>query len=199
MIYKHFDIEFLKRYFDLLSKHKRSISTRYGNKCEKEMFVKRTFHKWFAGRYFVYIKHEETGVYKVDNNDQCCYDGWNRESIKRPKKHFVYISGINYALTHSDDITFMYNDPFESYFINDIRLDFNELHDLQFYEISKEKYKEISTLFDDDREDVEFLMKAVSKNAKGKYKETTVKTFGKDYSEARKNAIKNNPTMIIYG
>ena len=64
---------------------------------------------------------------------------------------------------------------------------------------SLEKYKEISTLFDDDREDAEFTMKAVSKNIKGKYKETTVKTFGKDYSEARKNAIKNNPTMIIYG
>ena len=196
MIYKQFDIKFLKRYFDLLSSHNRFSSKRYGNKCEKEIFVKRTFHKWFSNRYFVYIKQEDTGMYSCSENS---YYADERDSIKRPKKHFVFVSGIAYSLTYSEELTIYFNDPCESLFVNSLKFSFNELLDLQFYEISKEKYNDVSNLFKDDREDIEFTMKAMKKNIKGKYKETVVKTFGKDYEEARKNAVKNNPEMIIYG
>lgn len=200
MIYKQFDINFLKRYFDLLSKHKRSVSKRYGNKCEKEIFVKRTFHKWFSGRYFAYIKHEDTGIYLYSENS---YYADKSDSIKKPKKHFVYISGVNYTLGYSEELTILFNDPFESCFLNNFSFSFNDFLKLQFYEISEDKYKEVSNLFKDDREDIEFTMKAVKKNIngknKGKYKEIFVKSFGKDYQEARENAVKNNPEMIIYG
>ena len=110
---------------------------------------------------------------------------------------------MNYTLGYSEELTILFNDPFESCFLNNFSFSFNDFLKLQFYEISEDKYKEVSNLFKDDREDIEFTMKAVKKNIngknKGKYKEIFVKSFGKDYQEARENAVKNNPEMIIYG
>lgn len=196
MVYKQFEKEFLKRYFELLSNHRRNISKRYGNRCEKEIFVRRTFHKWFSGRYFVYIKHEDTGIYMYSAES---YYADKKDSIKKPKKHFVYVSGVNYKLGYSEELVIMFEDPFESCFLNNFDFSFNELLGLQFYEITKEKYNEVSNIFKDDRDETEFTMKAVEKNIKGKFKETFVKSFGKDYQEARKNAIENNPDKVIYG
>ena len=196
--YNTIDPSFLKRYFYLLSKHKRFVDKKY-NRCAKEVFIERTLDKWLSGKYFTVINHESTGLF-TDNNDYC---NTTISQIKKAKKHYIAINNCRFSLGYAEDIDIYFSDPFISMVCNYKTLSYNDFFNLQFIEIEKEDYENINELFIDDREDtlfefVAFTKKMIGKGKNKKLEEIKVKVYATDYQEAFNLAIKNYPDYVIY-
>lgn len=196
--YNNIDPSFLKRYFYLLSKHKRFVDKKY-NRCAKEVFIERTLDKWLSGKYFTVINYESTGLF-TDNNDYC---NTPAAQIKKAKKHYIAINNCRFSLSYGEDIDIYFSDPFISMACNYKTLSYNDFFHLQFIEIEKEDYENINELFIDDREDtlfefVAFTKKMIGKGKNKKLEEIKVKVYAKDYKEAFNFAIKNYPDYVIY-
>ena len=66
---KIFETEQVKRWWNSLEKVNRSIPINSKlTKCEKEILVKRTLHKWFVGKYYCWIENFDTGMEYVDKD-----------------------------------------------------------------------------------------------------------------------------------
>jgi len=196
--YNTIDRTFLKRYFDLLVKHKRFVDKKY-NRCAKEVFIERTLNKWLSDKYFVVINHESTGIF-TDTNDYC---NTHTSQIKKAKKHYIAINNCRFSLGYAEDIDIYFSDPFISMVCNYKTLSYNDFFNLQFIEIGKEDYENINELFIDDREDtlfefVAFTKKMIGKGKNKKLEEIKVKVYAIDYQEAFNFAIKNYPDYVIY-
>jgi len=200
--YSELDPEFLRRYFDLLAKHGRGTDKKYSNnRCGKEMFVARTMRKWLKNKCFVVIQKDPTGAFSTTNQtDPSAY-----YEVRIPKKHFIQVTGCAYQLGYGEKIDIYVDDVSVSKAFNSTGLSYNDFLRLQFREITVEEFDSVSALFLDDRDENEYQMlaynrdKIIGKGKKAKHEEVQVKVMGKDYREARDNAVTKFPQYVIYG
>lgn len=198
MKYNNVDPVFLKKFWDILGRLNRNVEKRYSNSlCEKEVFVRRTLRKWISGKSFMVIVHEPTGIYTYESGDSYSHNPYDSKEIKRPKKHYVCVSGCDFYLGYQDDIVIHYADACSSLAINSKQFNFSQLMRFDYVEISKDEFMHVYSLFQDDREPKEFTMMACTKTKK--VKKLDVVVTGRDYQEARDNAIKQYPDYVIYG
>jgi hypothetical protein len=162
----------------------------YGDRCEKQIFVQRTLQKWFSGKYLAVILEKDTGFFKDDARI-------GDDTIKRKAKTFVFISNIRYALSHGEDIAVIYFDATNHVKISDIVLDEYKFNKLEFYEIDKEQYGNVVSMFADDRPKKSYKFKTWNKDDMNEGFKMRSKT-GRDRGEARDLLQKENPSLFVY-
>lgn len=198
--YSMIDTAFLRRYFDLLGKHGRSVDKKYGGKCGKEIFVRRTMRKWLKGKKFTVIKNEKTGLWKCGD----AKDPSSCSEVTLPKKHYININGCEYTLGYSEKITIYVDDPFSTEVFNAVEFSYNDFLRLQWREITDDEFEYVSSLFDDDREETEYKITAYTKTytktgRMRKPQEIQLSIMAKDYRSAREKAVEQYPQHVIYG
>lgn len=159
-IYTHFDPEFVEKFWEVLDRMGRTTAHWYDGKCQKEVFVRRTLHKWFNTRYIVAILNEGTDSYTGRG-----YSDY--KEVKLRKKHRLYVGGWRYVLGHGEEISVYINKPCTAKFFDSITLNQYNMGGMTFCEISKEEYEEYASLFEDDRPEYEWTVQYID------WKETT--------------------------
>lgn len=192
MKYQEIDPKFLERYFKMLGNKDRKVDKKYkGALCQKDAFVERTLGKWLKDKCYAVIDHRYTSV--IDEN-------YNVTEIQSSRKLYVYVKLCVFGYSQYDTLKF-YVDYADNRFENaGIVLNHNDMINLQFKEITIDEYLSVKSLFIDDREEKDYeIDKCFSTVGKRrKLVEVVVKSKGRDYKEARKNAAKNNPNLIIH-
>jgi hypothetical protein len=155
MEYQKFDVEFLKKYWEALRNVERHTVERYGDKCPKEVFVRRTFKKWFSGKTIAVIENEGTGWFS-DNHSE----------IKKKVKKYLQIGGLTYYYGYGEELEVYTSNAIEIYKFGSNKIGFNDLLDMEFQEISSSKFNEVVDLFKDDRPDKKFTVKYYDFNKK---------------------------------
>ena len=192
MKYQEIDPKFLERYFTMLGNKDRKVDKKYkGTICQRDVFVRRTLGKWLKDKCYAVIDHRYKSV--IDEE-------YNVTEIHSSRKFYVYVKVCVYGYSSYDTLN-LYIDYADNRLENDcITLNHNDMIGLQFKEITIDEYLSIKSLFIDDREEKEYeIDKCFSTVGKRrKLVEVVVKSKGRDYKEARKNAAKNNPNLIIH-
>lgn len=195
--YKNLDKELIMKFWNILRKMERGIPKGrdiYNGRCAKEIFVRRTLHKWFSGHHIVAVIKEDTGIVTFDKDDRT---GSSAKHLKIPVKNYVHINAVTYVLGWGEEIEIRYSKTGSVTLSSSMRFHgHGDMCSVDFYEIDKAKYDEVWNLFLDDRPQKEYRMLAFHK---GTIKDTIVTVMGRDYDEARENAIKENPDYVIDG
>ena len=148
MKYKKLDKKTRNRIFDSFSSLHIWVSKfRKNGECQREVFVRRTFNKYFSKKYFAFIHYEKTGVLSFNEEYK------EVEEIIIPVKRYIYIYKIRNSNTMSGqakvdlDVCFAHSAlPIEC-----VTFHLLDFLDLEFKEITEKKFKSVRTLFEDDR------------------------------------------------
>ena len=171
----------LEKLYKILESKARVSEKRYDSECEKEIFVKRTFHKWFSGKYFVWAKVEKTEDYDF---------GSSYSNSEKRTKRYIYINAVTYSLDwHLSNITIYYSsasNPTSPFSLE--KLSFNEVKGMleNGYLIvsSREEFQGVQKLFKYEEPEREYSLDIYSMdNLKKTPKTITIKCRNKKYLE----------------
>jgi len=76
-----FDVARVKKFFDIVYKLNRACDEKYNNRCEKEVFVRRTVNKWLKGKHII--------LYDVSKQTETVY------------RRYISVSSISLSLDWS--------------------------------------------------------------------------------------------------
>ena len=118
---------------------------RKNKESQKDVFVRRTFNKYFSKKYFTFIQYEKTGQFVFNEEYK------ETEEIIIPVKRYVYVYGIRnnsgYSASVALDVCFAHSAaPSEC-----LKFHFLDFLDLEFKEITQKKFMSVRSLFSDDR------------------------------------------------
>jgi len=153
--YIKFDQKFIAKFWEKLAKQERHCMDVYDGKCAKEIFVNRTLHKWFSGKYIATILDKETGAWS------------NSGDITVKRKAYLAIGGFQFQLGRGESISVYAADPTVTKFMNGITLSEWSMKKAEFYEIDEGVWNSIHELFTDDREDQTWELAAHSETGIG--------------------------------
>lgn len=142
---KLFKVEDIKKFFSILDRMERGISTNktkdiYEGRCQKEIFVQRTINKWLAGKYVI--------LYSTSPLD-ILY------------KRYLCITKINFVLGWGTELNIRYWDAAQPVDIsNSMILTHNDILRLEgSWDLDRERFNEIVKLFIVDEPEKEYVFK----------------------------------------
>ena len=142
-----FAVKEVRRYFSILDRLSRSCSPYYKNQdCQRTVFVRRTFNNFHG--YWAIQFDEPTGFFVSKN------DSWESEEIKIPIIQYISIAHISYYLGYGQEIEVAYFRA-GSHKMESMKVDHNAALKIKGKKISKERYKNISSLFIPEKEIIE--------------------------------------------
>ena len=177
MKYNKLDDQFCEKFWTILNRMSRLSTTKYkDSRCEKEEFVRRTLHKWFAGKQIATVRNLKTKSWSGG--------GYCAREIKIPTKQYLHIANISYYLGHGEELIVRFVDASTTLFIESFKLNKYEMKNIEFVEIDATEFDKVLNLFVDDRDDQEFEFTAWNRSDMTRHK-ITLK--GKDRELAKKS------------
>lgn len=150
MKYNTLDRNDLHKFFNVLYRLGRSCQDfRKDGACAKSVFVRRTLNKWIAGKYFTIIEEKFTGAIKSTDEG---YNINNMEKFYIPMKNYVAVGGIYYHLGYGEelDINFCYPYLIDGHLFMVKKVNFSQLVEIRFKEITEKKFNQVQKMFRDD-------------------------------------------------
>ena len=183
----------VSRYFDILSKMDRHCGEQYlgydklnptSKPCQKDVFVKRTVGKLFAGRMFLWIENAPTGW---QSNDK---------EFKIKRKRYISIANVRFALGWNDDVVVTYYEASNPHKINELSVSHNSALRLEGKEISSKEFSKIFKLFYYDEPIKSYKFDAY--NVKNLKKKIKVNIDAKNREAAIEELQKNKEIFLIH-
>jgi hypothetical protein len=144
--YKTIDSKFLWRFWDAMHRqHRHCVEFRNNKDCGRTVFIRRILKK-FQGKCYAVIDNVDTGYLEKEHEG----DVFFRKKVKVPMKLYVYLARIDYGLCYAENLRFTYCVAHPDKTVLQRHLEFNELLDLKWREITLEEYKNVQEMFSDD-------------------------------------------------
>lgn len=135
-----FNPEDIKRWFDALDQYDTHVDSKYANqRSAREVFIHRTLNKWFAGKYFKIIREDSVGLLS--------YQFITVVNIKLVLDWSICKINVNYIDAAKPFIKNKYRSAFTINVFNDEILGYNDVSDLEGFEIKREEWEKVRKIF----------------------------------------------------
>jgi len=147
MHYNRLDPKWVKKFWS----HARRLDIeiqefRKNKECAKQIFARRTLNKFIANKYFVYILKQPCGIFT------------SGEDIKVKNKIYTLVCYVEFCLGYSDKLTVFLSHAHPSHPVV-FDVDEDDMLDLRYKEITKQRYQRVKNQFVNDDEDDPMIRK----------------------------------------